>query len=113
MGLQEYFVTKKRHNEKEFVEVFGEQVACVSLVKDAIIGIDFPGLSQIDGGTELMLLYGDRHDLRDKLYENFSDEIFLGVEFVYEAAFGCSFPNQQQISELFEDRPPGLYGIEG
>lgn len=106
MGLQEYFVTKKRHNEKEFVEIFGAQVTCVSMVKNEVTGIDFPGLTQIGAGTELVVLYGDRHDLRDKLYEKFSDEIFLGTEFVYEAAFGCCFPNQQQISGLFEDRPP-------
>lgn len=103
MGMQEYLVTRKQHTLDDFIAVFNTDVSCITTALQNINGID-SAISKIDVGTELVVLFGDRHELRYKLIEKFPEEHFWYSESVNLAATGTYFPSKEQLSVFFKDQ---------
>lgn len=104
MGLQEYVVTKKKHSINDFIEFLGrENISCITIPKKNIIGTDYDVTVDIKKDEEYVVLYGDRHDLRDLLEEHFPEESFWGSEFVNFVATGKNAPSRDEMNEVFKD----------
>lgn len=102
MGMQEYIVSKKFHKIEEFISIIGKNhISCVTIPKKDIKGTVLDIKVDMNKDEEYVVLYGDRHDLRDLLYEHFPNETFFGSECANEIALGNPCPSRDEMSSVF------------
>ena len=105
MGMQEYLVTCKHHTPQEFFDIFNEEASIsIATPKEDIEGKVDDEPFRIPRHTDLIVIYGDRHDIRDMLYEKFSEEEFWGSEYVNKAVFGTWEASWEQVDKFFHHR---------